>query len=291
MLIKEVCKETNLTKKAIEYYIEQGLISPGLHENGYRDFSENDLTILRKISVLRKLYLSTSEIKNVLNDNTGQALHKISLQNDLKLKYHKEKQSLLSKLSDGAKFSDISKDLEAIEKSETILNKLLCAFPGYYGRFVTMHFAKFLDEPIKTHEQETAFNEIVDFLDDLETVILPKEIQDFLIEYTKDFSNEKISKIDAKTIESIENIDDFLSENKETLENYINFKQSEEYKNSVAYKLEKALKDFNSESGYNNIFIPAMKKLSKSYAKYYIKLNQANEKLISKYPEAKKLSN
>ena len=28
MLINEVCKECNLTKKAVEYYTEQGLIQP-----------------------------------------------------------------------------------------------------------------------------------------------------------------------------------------------------------------------------------------------------------------------
>lgn len=28
MLINEVCKECNLTKKAVEYYAEQGLIQP-----------------------------------------------------------------------------------------------------------------------------------------------------------------------------------------------------------------------------------------------------------------------
>lgn len=38
MLINEVAKLCNLTKKAVEYYTEQGLISPNILENGYRDF-------------------------------------------------------------------------------------------------------------------------------------------------------------------------------------------------------------------------------------------------------------
>ena len=42
MLINEVCKECNLTKKAVEYYTEQGLIQPRITENGYRQFSETD---------------------------------------------------------------------------------------------------------------------------------------------------------------------------------------------------------------------------------------------------------
>jgi len=290
MLINEVCKETNLTKKAIEYYIEQELISPALLENGYRDFHEDDLNVLRKISVLRKLDLSISEIKSILHDKTGEILNKITLSKDIKLKYHNEKQSLLIKLSEGAKFSEIEKKLETIKKAETILDKLLYAFPGFYGRFVTLHFAQFLNEPLVTHEQEIAFKEIIDFLDNIDSISFSEDLNAFLIESTKDYTNEKINKIDRNTIESVDNIDGFLSKNKEMLENYISFKQSDEYKNSIAYKLEKTLKGFNSQSGYNDIFIPAMKKLSKSYAQYFIKLEKANEKLLSKYPQAKKLS-
>ncbi len=38
MLINETSKKTGLTKKVIEYYIEQGLISPHMLSNGYRNF-------------------------------------------------------------------------------------------------------------------------------------------------------------------------------------------------------------------------------------------------------------
>lgn len=48
MLINAVCKECSVTKKAVEYYIEQGLVSPTVQENGYRDFSEEDIRRLKK---------------------------------------------------------------------------------------------------------------------------------------------------------------------------------------------------------------------------------------------------
>lgn len=66
MLVNAVCKECGLTKKAVEYYIEQGLVAPSVQENGYRDFSEADIARLKKISVLRGLGLSAAEIRNVL---------------------------------------------------------------------------------------------------------------------------------------------------------------------------------------------------------------------------------
>ena len=47
MLINEVAKLCNLTKKAVEYYTEQKLICPSILENGYRDFSKKDVEILK----------------------------------------------------------------------------------------------------------------------------------------------------------------------------------------------------------------------------------------------------
>lgn len=61
MLINEVCKECNLTKKAVEYYAEQGLIQPRITENGYRQFSETDALKLKRIAVLRGLGFSVPE--------------------------------------------------------------------------------------------------------------------------------------------------------------------------------------------------------------------------------------
>lgn len=48
VLISEVCRMTGLTRKAVEYYIEKGLISPLLLDNGYRSFDEKDIEQLGK---------------------------------------------------------------------------------------------------------------------------------------------------------------------------------------------------------------------------------------------------
>ena len=69
MLINEVCKRCGLTKKAIEYYEEQGLTRPQIMENGYRVFSEDDVIQLNKIAVLRGLGISVADIKTVLAEN------------------------------------------------------------------------------------------------------------------------------------------------------------------------------------------------------------------------------
>lgn len=290
MLINELAKLTSLTKKAIEYYSEQDLVSPVVLENGYRDFSENDVERLKKVYVLRRLELSIDEIKLVLDDKTGGVLPKISVQKELYLQREQARKSLLDKLDGGKSYTEISLELKSLEQSANITDKLLEAFPGYYGRFICLHFAGFLNEPIITEEQQTAYQEIISFLDNVPTFDIPKELQELLDENTKHISTKAINAITDNMKKSVENPDQFLSENKEMLEEYLAYKQSEEYKNSSASKMQQLLKDFNKTSGYYDIFIPAMKKLSGSYAEYMKKMDAANKVMMSKYPEFAKLT-
>ncbi|MCL1964785.1 MAG: MerR family transcriptional regulator [Firmicutes bacterium] len=132
MLISKASRQTKLTKKAIEYYAEQGLIFPVVSDNGYRDFSERDVECLNKISVLRKLGLHMSEIKTVLADETGKALQRISIQNELNMQRWQAKKTILDKLRCGANYSAINAELDGIESNATITEKLLEAFPGFY---------------------------------------------------------------------------------------------------------------------------------------------------------------
>lgn len=77
MLIKDVCRECKLTKKAVEYYEQQGLISPRIEDNGYRNYSYEDISVLKEIGVLRKLGISIAEIKDILEStNKAAALAK-----------------------------------------------------------------------------------------------------------------------------------------------------------------------------------------------------------------------
>lgn len=285
VLISEASKLANLTKKAINYYIEQQLIFPDSLENGYRVFSVKDVERLKEISVLRKLGLSTEEIKFIFAEDTSSALQKISVKKELSIQRDMAKKAILDKLSCGYSFADIHKELETIEQSATVTEKLLEAFPGYYGRFICLHFARFLNEPIETSEQQAAFEEIIAFLDNAPPMEFPKDIQLFLIESTKHIYTSDIHDMIENTKRSIEDPQKFLSGNREMLEQYLEYKQSEEYKQSPVYKLQRMVKEYNRTSGYNDVFIPAMKKLSRSYAKYYEQMENANEKLLLQYPE------
>lgn len=66
MKINEVEQQVDITKKNIRFYEQQGLLSPKRNlENGYRDYSEEDVIELKKIKMLRKLSLPLEEIRRI----------------------------------------------------------------------------------------------------------------------------------------------------------------------------------------------------------------------------------
>ncbi len=66
MKINEVEQLVGITKKNIRYYEECGLLAPKRQaQNGYRDYSEEDVEMLRRIKLLRKLAIPIGEIRKI----------------------------------------------------------------------------------------------------------------------------------------------------------------------------------------------------------------------------------
>lgn len=254
-------------------------------ENGYRDFSQDDVKLLKKIATLRKLGLSVSDIHKVLSDRSGTMLSKLSSQKELEIEHLKEKQGLTEKLARDNDWDYVNAQLETLEKKQSVLQRLLDVFPGYYGKYISLHFAAYLNEPILTDGQHEAFETIIKFLDNIDFDI-PTDLQEYLNEATKDFDENFVTNIHDNFAKATQDTEKYILDNQEVLEHCMAFKQSEEFINSPAYRLQELLKKFNSDSGYNDIFISAMKKLSKSYQDYFVAMEQANKVFIEKYPQA-----
>ena len=65
MTIKELEERTGMTRANIRFYESEGLLSPARRENGYRDYSEEDVKTLEKIKLLRELHLDIDTIRLV----------------------------------------------------------------------------------------------------------------------------------------------------------------------------------------------------------------------------------
>ena len=287
MLINEVAKLSNLTKKAVEYYTEQGLICPNILENGYRDFSEQDMEILKKIALFRRLGLSIFEIKSVLAN--PDELKSILYKKTLELEQEKVKQDILKRLCNGESLEKLEQEINNINSKSIIIKKLMELFPSYYGKFICLNFSRYLTGKIETNEQMEAFKEIIDFFDNVPDIEIPKDLQEYLDEYLEKYSSEewqeKMNSIIQAKDENIRNIDEYEKKNKEVLDQYNEYKKTEEFKNSPANRLMELMKQVCATNGYYEKFIPAIRKLSPLYNEYYEQMIKANEQFIKNYPE------
>lgn len=68
MKMNEVLKETGLTKKAVILYIQKGFLCPAQTENGYYDFSDEDILTLKTVRILRELDMPLKSIEAVLKN-------------------------------------------------------------------------------------------------------------------------------------------------------------------------------------------------------------------------------
>ena len=63
MTIKEIEALSGMSRANIRYYETEGFLSPERRENGYRDYSEEDLETLKRVKLLRLLGVSLANIK------------------------------------------------------------------------------------------------------------------------------------------------------------------------------------------------------------------------------------
>ena len=69
MRINEVVKLTGVSARTLQYYDEIGLLIPQKLDNGYRDYTEENLEKLQKILFYRFLKFKLNDIKELLEDD------------------------------------------------------------------------------------------------------------------------------------------------------------------------------------------------------------------------------
>ena len=63
MTVKELEQALGMSRANIRFYEKEGLLSPLRLENGYRDYTPDDLETLRKIKLLRQLQVPVEDIR------------------------------------------------------------------------------------------------------------------------------------------------------------------------------------------------------------------------------------
>lgn len=278
MLRNEVQDKTNLSRKAIEYYEEKGLVHPKKLENGYRDYSDGDVEVLKKISLLRNVGLSISEIALYL-DSKEEVLASILRRKEHELDICKKRKNVLKLIVKGESVDLINDELAIIEAQETIYDTLIRIFPGYFGQLIFSSYKIFLNESLDKDE-EAAFNEYIKFLDSLPNFELSKEEKDYIEVISSSFDMKTLDDLNKGKLIAIENSKIWLEDNKDYIEVYKEYKNTDEYKNGLMKSIQDKLKMFMQENNYYEKAIPLIRKFSKSYNAYYEKLLKANEEYL-----------
>ena len=79
MLIRDLETKADLERATIRFYEKQGLLVPQRKENGYREYTEDNLSTLLKIKLLRQLGMPLDTIKQI-QQGSADFNHALSIQ-------------------------------------------------------------------------------------------------------------------------------------------------------------------------------------------------------------------
>jgi len=247
MNIKIASEKTGLTKKAIKYYENEGLITPSKKcENNYREYSNDDIVKLNLIGALRALDITISDIKDVvmgvksLPETLIDTVKKI----DESINYLGKSKLIIASLieknltdyrASGEQIRKLRETLELSrdDKKEFISNTLLRIFPGNFGQVFVSIYAPFLSVTIDTDEKKKIWLRLVEFLDSADEVIQ----NDFLIDENKLYEFKELIYTQNK---NLLNYDENIKNN--IINQQIGFAKSLKENEEVRIKFTKAIK-------------------------------------------------
>lgn len=276
MRLNEVIKQVDLSKRAIKFYEEKGLLKTKRDSNGYRNYTDKDISLLKEISSYRKMGIGLSDIKRILNDKS--VLKQILIEKKKEITISQNELEALEKFIENNNIEELYDSVDYKTLADAIQNSI----PGFYGYYFLNHFLPYLQIRIQTKEQQEAYNRLIEFWDNT----------NIRIPFLMKLNSWILFKLNSKKslIVQIEQIDSQIKEMlNPTEEEYEKLKKkvNEGYKlkNSIFYKYSligisqrRFMKELQNK-GYNDIFIPNMIALSPKYKEYHNALMTINKRI------------
>lgn len=276
MRLNEVIKQVDLSKRAIKFYEEKGLLKTKRDSNGYRNYTDKDISLLKEISSYRKMGIGLSDIKEILNDKS--VLKQILIEKKKEITISQNELEALEKFIENNNIEELYDSVDYKTLADAIQNSI----PGFYGYYFLNHFLTYLQIRIQTKEQQEAYNRLIEFWDNT----------NIRIPFLMKLNSWILFKLNSKKslIVQIEQIDSQIKEMlNPTEEEYEKLKKKVndgyKLKNSIFYKYSligisqrKFMKELQNK-GYNDIFIPSMIALSPKYKEYHNALMAINKRI------------
>ena len=272
MLLNEIINEVGMTKRAVKYYEEKGLLSVEKDSNGYRNYSVQDVETLKKISVYRKLGIGIKDIQSLLESGDKSILLRIYQEKlEEKALQESELEALRQFIDDGN--ADKANELLDYQTVENAIESLL---PGKeWGDYLKSHFKPFLNVRLRTPEQKQALRNILEYCDETTLkvpfimgmgvklaggIIQEKRTADEMIAHYRDMSESEYERL------------------KKMVWNGAKMKTGI-MKYHPSFVAQRKMKKEFQDKGYNDIFIPNMMVLSPQYAEYKKALDKVNDRM------------
>ena len=277
MRINEAAEQLGLSQRALKYYEKEGLLEVRRDENGYRNYSAQDLERLKKISLYRKLGIASKDIESLLNIEDPARLREILAQKRDQLQQDQTQlQSLEKYLNDG----NLDEAFQQIDY-ETIGQAIQDMFPGFTGYYFMHHFMPYLQMRITTPEQQAAYQRILTFWD---TTTIQVPLFTRLISYLQYKLNrlnlfDQTETMEKRMRQMIEMSDHDYEKLKKQVLSGVKMKTSFPMKYHPAFVSQRKFMKRLQDAGYNDIFIPSMIELSPAYKRYHDALTAINQRL------------
>lgn len=275
MKINELCTRCGVTKKAVAYAMEQGLLAPRVAENGYREFSDDDARRMSRIAVLRALGMNTADIAAALTENWEDGLRHAAL----RAEESRMQQEILTRLAAEGDWIAARENVRTMQRTLPLTQRLKAAFPGPFGAFMAAHFAPYLPSALTTDDQQSAWDAAIAWLDETAFTV-PADLAD--VWQTMAPSLPDAAAVFHRSMEqALNDQQSYIEAHRAEIKAYQAFKASEAYKTSDAARMEKLLRDFMAQSGYHDVFIPLLRRISPLYDAYQQRLQAANAAFIA----------
>lgn len=111
MKIQELERRTGLERPSIRFYEKEGLLNPKRLENGYREYSEEDAQLLKKIKLLRQLGMSVDKIRALQqgSEDLSAAIARQASFHSSQIDEHRRCRAVCEAIrDDGAEFSSLN---------------------------------------------------------------------------------------------------------------------------------------------------------------------------------------
>ena len=278
MTINDISKELGLTKRAIKFYEEKGLLSVPKDENGYRNYSQDHIRMLKTISIYRKLGIGIADIQKIISHKDTSILMQVLKEKETELQ---DKQAELLELRSFISTQNVDQAYERFEY-ETVAQAMKDAVPGFYGRYFLNHFQPYLQIRIQTEEQANAYNTIKEFWDNTEIKIplLMRVSGWFMLHLQPHVTPEKMESRASVQLKLYldPSAEEYEKLKKTVLDGYRTKKLLRFHPMYIEQR--KLMKELQNK-GYNDIFIPNMKILSPAYKTYHDALTNINNRICA----------